>query len=113
MSKGFCCRFISSLFCFTIVKAILASTVLHGREPLPGSGGLRATANRHDPQRKIPKCPHSPALSYSVVYMTIIVAEGTLHRNSKRLLCPEALSSQDESRVITLLHRRMAWVQKV
>lgn len=72
--------------------------------PLPGAGGLRGAA--HDPQGNTPKCPQSPALSYSVVYMTIIVAEGTLHRNSKRLLCPKALNSQDESRVITLLHRR-------
>lgn len=72
--------------------------------PLPDAGGLRGAA--HDPQGNIRKCPQSPALSYSVVYMTIIVVEGILHRNSKTLLCPEALNSQDESRVITLLRRR-------
>lgn len=80
-----------------IAETILGSTTLHGKEPLPDSGGLRGLLKRHEPQGKIPKCPQSPALSSPFVYMTIIVAENTLHRNSKLLLCSEVLSSQEES----------------
>lgn len=48
-----------------------------------------------DPQGKTQACSRSWDLSYSAVYMTVIVAEVTLHRNSKSLLCPKVSNSQD------------------